>query len=316
MDTARRVSIRRTGGLLAAIERGRQPTPAHARPASRGRRSPVSPSPARRGVRRRSRRRTGWPTGASRRSPAPRPVAPGCDRLDGAVVVGQLELGDRPDVAAVDGAPATAEAEAAAVPPLGDGHPDHVRAGGEGRCDVRRAVAEAMSVAGPTGSEHLVADGRPVEQRGVHAERGGVEPGPSKAGAHGEGASEPDRPFRVLAHAVGGDRHRRPVRRLEQGDLEVERFAPRRTTTAGVTDPHAHLPPSARRQRRERPRHEHRLVRAHGLGASAARRRQDRRRRARRCAGGSRHRPRRSTTSAATTCRGRADRRGARRAGR
>ncbi len=151
------------------------------------------------------------------------PVAPGRDRLDGAVVVGQLELGDRPDVAAVDGAPATAEAEAAAVPPLGDGHPDHVRAGREGRCDVGGAVAEAMSVAGPTGSEHLVADGRPVEPRGVHAERGGVEAGPPKAGAHGEGASEPDRPFRVLAHTVGGDRHRHPVRRLEQGDLEVER---------------------------------------------------------------------------------------------
>ena len=30
----------------------------------------------------------------------------------------------------------------------------------------------------------------------------------------------------------------------------------------------ASLAPSARRQRSERPRHEHRLVRAHGLGAS------------------------------------------------
>ena len=49
------------------------------------------------------------------------PVTIRGDRVDRAVVVAELQLGDRPGVGAVDLAAPSAEAEAAPVPPLGDG---------------------------------------------------------------------------------------------------------------------------------------------------------------------------------------------------
>ena len=135
------------------------------------------------------------------------PVAIGDHGVDAAVVVVQFELGDRSDVGAVGVAPSTAEAEPAAVPAFGDGHPEDVVADLQRLGDVERLVAEPMAVRRPAGGEDVVAERRAVAGDGVDAQRRGVQPGPRQAGADGEAAPEPDRPLGGGAREGGGDRH-------------------------------------------------------------------------------------------------------------
>ena len=148
----------------------------------------------------------------------------------------QFELGDRADVAAVDGAAPTAEAQAAAVPAFGDRHTEDVVACTQQVGEVVRLVAEAVAVDGPAGSEDVVADRHAVAADGVHAVRRGVEPGPRQTGIDGERATEPDRSLRRHTVEVGRHGHRRPVGGIEQADLDVERIAPRRVVAVAAGD--------------------------------------------------------------------------------
>ncbi len=107
------------------------------------------------------------------------PVFVGGDHVGGAVVVGDLELGEQAEPFAVDVAQHV-PLEEAAPPAVGHDRAEHVLAVGQQRGDVVRVVADPVGVARPAGRQHVIADDHPVEVDAVHAGRRDVRGAPAR----------------------------------------------------------------------------------------------------------------------------------------
>ncbi|GAA3143022.1 hypothetical protein GCM10020001_077430 [Nonomuraea salmonea] len=201
------------------------------------------------------------------------PVLVGDDQVGAAVLVGDLQLGDERDAVAVDGGLAAAEADAAAVPAVGQGGADRVGALAQQGGDVVGAVAQPPVVAAPAGGEHVVADGPAVQLGLVQAVGGDVQAGARDGAAQGEVAAQQQGGAVGRAEQAarwrGGPRL--PVGGLQQAGLDRRPVAPAAGGAVGAVHADARLAPLARPERRARPGHEHRLPRLDPPGRRAGR---------------------------------------------
>lgn len=168
-------------------------------------------------------------TGGEDRSEGGVPLGVGDDDGGGAVVVGDLQLGDEGLVGAVEVAVSAVEADTAAVPAVAEPGADGVGALGEMVGHVVGAVAQALAVHRPARGQCVVADAAAVDLCLIQAMCRDVQAGACDRCVEGEVPADAGRaPIAARILGPGGaDGDGPPVGCVQQSGLDCAGHAPR-----------------------------------------------------------------------------------------